>query len=201
MEDTMTLRQHLGYALAAATIVLGCSITDARACQPDTGAADCYSPFPFQPSDNNAPGGVAHPTYGMLYPRNERPAGQQVQPTQYPRQQVQPQSLHTPITANCWVWHNHYRRWVWNSVTCQQVTWYPAPPLPVQYQTYPGQPSEPAGDYRRPDEDLSAHRARQQRECEEQAEKRRQLGLNSRVVWDNPNTCRAAGGHVERGKM
>jgi len=43
--------------------------------------------------------------------------------------------------------------------------------------------------------------AEQAQLCEEQAVKRRALGIPSVVKWDNEFTCRATGGMVETGKL
>ena len=44
-------------------------------------------------------------------------------------------------------------------------------------------------------------RGMQQAMCDEQAAKRRALGLPSVVVWDNSLTCRATGGYTESGRL
>ena len=44
-------------------------------------------------------------------------------------------------------------------------------------------------------------RAQQQALCDEQAGKRRALGIPSVVVWDNQFTCRATGGMVQTGRI
>lgn len=44
-------------------------------------------------------------------------------------------------------------------------------------------------------------RAEQLAMCEEQAAKRRALGIPSQVTWDSPYTCRATGGFAESGRL
>lgn len=48
---------------------------------------------------------------------------------------------------------------------------------------------------------VNPRRAEQQAACDEEAAKRRALGIPSQVTWDSPYTCRASGGFVESGRL
>ena len=48
---------------------------------------------------------------------------------------------------------------------------------------------------------INPMRAQQQALCDQQAAKRRALGIPSVVVWDNQFTCRATGGMVQTGRI
>jgi uncharacterized protein HemX len=72
---------------------------------------------------------------------------------------------------------------------------------PLQQQQTQQEPATPAPPPKMASATPVDKRAEQQRLCDEQADKRRDLGIPSEVVWDSPYTCRATGGMVEAGKI